>query len=111
MALQGLQFAVFGYVLAVLTWIFYLAAYHLVPLRKELHPVAKAHAYVIVGIGLALDVILNVVVATVLFVDPPRELLLTTRLKRYKAGPDGWRRSFADWVCEHLLNQFDEGHC
>jgi len=108
---HGVSFVILGYAIAVLTWIFYLAAYHLIPLRDQLHPVAKAHAYVIVGIGLVLDAILNIVVATIAFGDLPREWLLTTRLKRYKAGRLGWRRVVAYWVCEHLLNQFDEGHC
>jgi hypothetical protein len=107
----GMQFAVLGYVLAVLTWLFYLAIMHVMKVRHDLHPVAKAHAYVLMVIGLALDLVLNIVVGTVAFSDLPREWLLTSRLKRYKMGRDGWRKSFAYWICEHLLNQFDEGHC
>jgi len=107
----GLQFVVLGYILAVLTWLFYVAIYHLIPIRHQLHPVAKVHAYVLVGVGLVLDFALNTVVASVVFADIPREWLLTQRLKRYKVGRTGWRRVAAWWICEHLLNQFDEGHC
>lgn len=107
----GLQFAVFGYALTVLTWLFYLAIMHLAKVRHQLHPVAKAHAYGLLAIGLVLDAVLNAVVATVVFSDLPQEWLLTQRLKRYKTGRPGWRRNAAWWICEHLLNQFDEGHC
>jgi hypothetical protein len=99
-----------GYVLAVVAWLFYVAVMHLIKVRHQLHPVAKVHAYALAAIGIALDVILNVAVATVVFLDLPREWLLTARLRRLKAGT-GWRRSVAAWICEHLLNQFDEGHC
>lgn len=108
MNLIGLALA--GYALAVLSWLFYLAIMHLKRVRDDLHPVAKAHAYLLLSAGLVLDVVLNAVVGSVLFLEPPRELLLTSRLKRLKRG-DGWRAKLADWVCEHLLEQFDEGHC
>ena len=102
-----------AYVLALATWVFYLAAMNLVEHRKALGPVAKLNGYVIIAIGLAFDLVLNIVVATVVFLDPPRELLLTTRLKRYRSG-SGWRSRVAAWVCKRLLDQFDpngEGHC
>lgn len=104
-----------GYALVVATWLFYLAIMAISPHKSNLHPVAKAHAYVLLAVALALDVVLNVVVGTVLFLDPPRELLMTDRLKRYLAreAPQSWRRAIAAWVCKHLLDQFDPdgNHC
>lgn len=101
-----------AWLLGVVTWLFYLAIMHLLKVREQLHPVAKAHAYLLLAVGLVFDVVLNVVVATVVFLDPPRELLLTSRLKRYRRPRQrSWRRSVAAWICEHLLNQFDSGHC
>jgi hypothetical protein len=55
-----------------------------------------------------LDVAVNWFVATVVFLDLPREATLTHRLQRYKHG---WRRTVARFVCEQLLNPFDPDHC
>jgi hypothetical protein len=104
-----------GYGLMVVTWLFYLAVMALMPHRHNLHPIAKAHAYVLLGIGLALDALLNLVVGTLLFLDPPREWLLTLRLMRYlrNVHERAWRRDLAEWLCDHLLDQFDPNgtHC
>jgi len=110
--LNLLGLVVASYILVLVTWLFYLAIMHLRMVRHDLHPVAKANAYVLLAIGLVLDFITNVVVGSVLFLDPPREWLLTDRLQRYKnLDRESWRGKTAYWLCEHLLNQFDEGHC
>jgi hypothetical protein len=100
-----------GYLLALSTWTFYLAAMSLIEHRATLHPIAKANAYVVIALGLALDLAWNLV-SSVLLLDLPRELLFTTKLKRLKAG-GGRRGAVAAWVCEHALNQFDPKgrHC
>ena len=66
-----------------------------------------------VAIGYGLDIATNLSVATLIFADMPREALVTDRLKRYKAGPADWRRSLAEWACDHLLDPFDPtgDHC
>ncbi len=63
--------------------------------------------------GYALDVFVQVVVASVVFLDPPRDWTLTGRLKRYIAGPEGIRERVAVWMCANLLNTFDPDgrHC
>lgn len=65
------------------------------------------------GLGLLMDFVGNVTLATVIFLDIPRETLVTTRLQRYVAGNDGWRKSVAVYVCENLLDVFDPTgeHC
>ena len=111
--MRALGYIASGYAIIVWSWIYYLAAMKLIRHRKQLHPVAKVHGYLFVIVpGLAYDAFLNIVIATIVFADAPKEVLLTARLKRYKRGPDGWRKKWALWVCEHLLDQFDEGgHC
>jgi hypothetical protein len=69
-----------------------------------------------VVIGWLMDVLVNVTIATVIFVDLPREKLVTDRLQRYIAQPNPkalWRSTLAIWVCDHLLDVFDpnEDHC
>jgi hypothetical protein len=103
------------YALAVVTWIFYLAVMALIPHRHNLRPVAKAHAYLLVGVGLVLDVALNVIVATVMFLEPPhpRRMLLTARLSYHTSRNHGWRTRLAKYLCSRLLDQFDPRgrHC
>lgn len=108
-----LLFAAAGYALMVATWVLYLAIMGLAPHRERLHPVAKFHAYALLGIGLVLDFLLNVVVCSVLFLKYPQNVLLTGRLKRYIRDPHErpWRRNMAAWLCRHLLDQFDPSGC
>lgn len=65
----------------------------------------------IVVAGVVLDVFVNLVIATVLFLDWPQELMLTARLQRYLDKPHtyGWRAKVARWLKPHL-NRHDPGH-
>lgn len=113
--IQAILAPVGAYLLAFATWMLYLAAMAIIPKKSRLSPVAKAHAYVLVSVAIVMDAVLNIIVASVLFLDPPRDLLLTGRLKRYIRDPQEfpWRRALALWVCEHLLDPFDPdgNHC
>lgn len=113
MTLDVLGYIASGYTIIVWTWIYYLASMKLIKHRDQLHPVAKVHGWIFVIIpGVAYDVFLNVVLASIVFLDPPKEPMFTKRLERYKYGSDGWRKRWALWICEHLLDQFDDGgHC
>lgn len=63
-------------------------------------------------LALLMDVIFNLIPATVIFFDLPHELLFTKRLDRYEAAGSGWRYSVALWICRNLLNPFQQGgHC
>lgn len=70
----------------------------------------------IVLVGLAVDVALNLVLASIVLLEPPRlagpvpEWLLTTRLKRL-VRTTGWRARVARWICAHLLDAFDPSGC
>jgi hypothetical protein len=60
------------------------------------------------------DVVMNLTVFTVLMLDPPRELLVTQRMKRYRAlMNNSWRKRFAAGLCTNVLNPFDptKHHC
>lgn len=68
-----------------------------------------------VAIGLLMDVVANLLIATFIFLEPPREWLVTTRLTRYRADEPlvSWRYRWACWICDHLLDVFDPtgNHC
>jgi len=62
--------------------------------------------------GLALDVVMNATLFTIVFADLPREWTLTQRLTRYRAFHDGsWRQRVADYICPNILDIFQSGHC
>ena len=109
--LQVVLLSVSGYLLTLVTWLFFIAIMHLRMVRHSLHPFAKFNAYILLFFGLILDFLLNATVGSVLFHEPPKEWLLTDRLKRMKREGNAYQRVVAYWICEHLLDQFDAGHC
>lgn len=70
----------------------------------------KAMALPALYIGLLLDIAVNVTVCTVLFLELPRELLVTSRLTRHAQGA-GWRSAIARWICVNLLDALDPSGC
>lgn len=96
-------------------WIFYVAVMHLKRCRDNgtLSRPALYLGYPVLLVGYLLDVFVQIVPASILFLDLPREFTLTDRLRRYIAGPEGWRETVAVWMCAHLLNTFDPDgrHC
>ena len=108
-----------GVILIAWMWCFYVL-YVLVMgvyrahLTQRLSLVAYVLLVPFVVLGFVVDVLTNIIIASVLFADPPRELLLTTRLQRYVAGSGtGWRKAVATWVCDTLLDPLDprDEHC
>jgi hypothetical protein len=64
-------------------------------------------------LGYLVDVLTNLTVATALFLELPREALVTTRLTRHMGDGDGWRYRVARAICRSLLDPFDPRgvHC
>lgn len=60
-------------------------------------------------VGAVVDLVVNLTWFTVLFLDMPKELLLTQRIERLKMNL-GWRGKLALKLCD-LLNYFIKGHC
>ncbi len=110
-------------VMFVLTWIAYLAVMNLKVHQDESLPwKVRAVAYVVLGLGLVADFVLNML-ATLRFFDLPREMLLTYRLNRYKQrGAQflsrfkfvvDWRFRSATLLCSDWLDRFAPNgvHC
>ena len=66
----------------------------------------------LVVLGYAMDCLFNLTIASLVFLERPREWLLTARLQRHMLGT-GWRSRLAAWVCDSLLDPFDPdgNHC
>lgn len=64
-------------------------------------------------VGYVVDALANIVFATIVFQEWPREMLVTSRLTRYINGESGWRRDLAQGICDALLDIFDPtgSHC
>jgi hypothetical protein len=67
-------------------------------------------------IGYVFDVVANFTIFVVIFLEPPQELLVTSRLQRYLRDPDlvnTWRWRVAHQICSKLLDYLDPHgkHC
>jgi uncharacterized membrane protein YhaH (DUF805 family) len=89
-------------------WIFYLAVMNLKRVRDagKLGTVAKVFGYPVLLVGYVLDVLVNVTLMTVLFLEIPRETTVTARLKRHNRTGSGWRQRLAAWF-EPLIDPYD----
>jgi len=111
MAVIGLKFLGFTYLLALAVWIFYLAVMNLKRNKENLEGWVRPFAAQILIIGVILDVALNMV-ATIPFLQLPKEFTLSSRMIRNKNRTDfrgRWSRS----ICKRLLDKFDPSgrHC
>lgn len=103
-------------VLAVLAlyalWLLFILAMSFKRAWPQMGGIARAFAAPVIVLGFVWDTAVNVL-ATAVFLDLPRELTLSHRLKRYHQGRRNWRWRIADWICEHWLDQFDPDgdHC
>jgi len=81
-------------------------------LAKRLSRPAYLLALPFLVVGYVVDALVNIMIASVVFLELPRSLLLTDRLE-YHLGRDGWRGSLARWICTQLLDVFDPTgtHC
>jgi hypothetical protein len=108
------MYALGAYLSIGITWVFYLAVMNLKRNRDQLTPIAKGFAYPMLAIGLVADVLFNFLWGTILFLELPRELLMTARLKRHlNDHKNDWRDRNAHWFCRNFLNPFDPSgnHC
>jgi hypothetical protein len=96
-----LTFLLYGFVMAVSR----------AKLNNTLSPGIKFFSYPWYFIGLLLDFSLNVFWGTLVFLQPPRDVLLTGRLIRIKKTGQGWRLKLATWICEELLDPLDPKGC
>lgn len=96
-------------------WAFYvftMGVYRL-HLSKELKGINAILAWPLVFVAYAIDILVNITPATIMFLDLPRELLVTSRLQRYMRQGSGWRCIVATYICDNMLDIFDPkgNHC
>lgn len=62
-------------------------------------------------VGIIWDFLFNVTFGCVLFLELPRETMLTFRLQRILLTDDGWRFKVAYFMCKKLIEPWDFNHC
>jgi hypothetical protein len=111
-----IAYAVISFLLFWLTAVFYVAVMHFKMVRDSgvldtLNWSSRAIAYLTLYVGLVLDALLNIIVMTVVFLELPKEILTTSRIRRHKFGSQGLRKRVAIWFCRNYLTPFDKNHC
>ncbi|HEY0721690.1 MAG TPA: hypothetical protein VGE50_10620 [Gammaproteobacteria bacterium] len=106
----GVAFAT--YLAFAAMWLQYLAVMNLKENRSKLTVAAKLWAYPMLIVGVLSDVLFNLAIGTVVYVELPHELLFTTRCNRH-IGEKGWRGNVARWFCRNFMDPFDPAgnHC
>ena len=91
-----------------LLWVHYVAVMRLMQVRDagRLTPAMKAIGYPALIVGLLLDLVVNTIVATAIFVELPKELTVSARLTRHSDGT-GWRNKVAVAIRMALLDNID----
>lgn len=99
--------------LIYMLWVYYLAVMCLKQANDKtpLSGFTKIMAWTVLYPGLLLDFLANVFVMSVLFVELPKEWVVTVRLSRHIKDENGWRKSLAKWFCFNLLDRFDPSGC
>lgn len=90
-------------------WLFFLAVMNLQRSRDagKLPRPAYLFGLPLLYAGLLLDFLCNMFPATLILLELPHEYVVTQRLQRLVAGPDGWRKRLALWFARNLLDPFD----
>lgn len=78
--------------------------------EDKLTKVALVLGYPILIIGASLDLIINVILFTLIFLERPKEFLVTERLSRHIKSKSGYRYKLSKWICSNLLDNFDPNH-
>ncbi len=90
-------------------WIIFAAVMRLKQVRDagKLTPAMKVFGYPALALGLIVDFIVNVVLGTLVFLQLPHEMTLSSRLWKLSNGDEGWRKEWATWIRVHLLDGLD----
>lgn len=109
---------VFAVLLACLLWGFWglfvlIMGLYRAFLNKRLGTASRILGAPFLLAGASLDVLCNMTLASLLFLEAPHEWTVSQRFSRYISSDSGWRKDVASWVCNNLLDPFDPTgkHC
>ena len=89
-------------------YVFYCAVMNIKRVRDmgKLTKLGMAFGYPTLIIGLVLDLLVNVLVMTIILLEIPQELTVTSRLKRHNRESTGWRLAVVKFF-EPVLDPLD----
>jgi len=89
-------------------WMYYLAVMSLYRAKKAgtLTKVGYVLGLPILVSGVLLNVVINVTFCSALFMELPKEFLVSQRLQRL-SKKDNWRKKIVEFVAKHFLDTFD----
>lgn len=97
-----------------LLWVLFLATMNLAQSKAEgkLHGFALWAGYTVLAVGLLVDLVVQITVATVMWLEFPREWTVSGRVERLCREGHGYRLGLALWFRRTLLAPFDRsgGH-
>jgi hypothetical protein len=111
-----IKFPIGIYVSVLVFYTLYIAAINLYRDWSSLATWLRVVASPMIAALLVVDSSMQFTLFTLLFLDLPRELLVTSRLQRYRDNPayaNTWRNRVATLICTQALNPFDptRHHC
>lgn len=99
--------------LAIAVWFVAIWAYVAImaakPMYAELPLFWKVHLWPLAWLGLVADFVFNVWFGTLMFLEPPHELLFSSRVQRHVDESTGWRGRLARFWARQL-NVFHKTH-
>ena len=103
-----MTYALATLVCVYLLWVHYVAVMRLMQVRDAGHLTSamKAIGYPALIVGLLLDLIVNTTVATLIFLELPKEWTVSARLTRHSEST-GWRQRVAVAIRTALLDNID----
>lgn len=109
-----IMYTIISLVSLYILWIFYLAVMSLKQAydTKTLSKLAYVLGCPLLVVGLIIDLLVNIFVASVFLLDFPRELTVSEKLGRL-IKTTGWRSTASCWFCTKFLDIFDPSgkHC
>ena len=103
------KYFVYAVLFTLVFWVLYVSIMTLNKRKKQL--ITGIAFYLLLPIGFIVDVLYNWTLANLIFWDLAREATLSQRLVRYIKHDNSWRCTVAVWVCKHLIEPWDQGHC
>lgn len=98
----------------IIFYTLYLAAVNLWVNKSQTNNWVFVLASPVLIVMILVDVLMQFTFFTLIFLDLPKEMMVTYRLQRYRdlALPT-WRSRWATWICTNALNPFDptKHHC
>lgn len=90
-------------------WIMYVCVMRLQMMRdaRTLTTGQKIFGYPTLIVGLILDLVINIIICSIVFLEVPKEFTVSARLWRHSESGSGWRKSLAKLIRVQLLDSVD----